>query len=115
VTSQVMADNVVFIAKNCVFVGDEGGIIIDVSREATVQMDSAPLTPPIQSTTTAVSLWQQNLVGLRADRFISWMRARLAGVQLVTGADYNTMPTPVLAVEGAPTRQAKTTAATPKA
>jgi HK97 family phage major capsid protein len=114
VTSQVMADNVVFIAKNCVFVGDEGGIIIDVSREATVQMDSAPATPPISGTTTAVSLWQQNLVGLRADRFISWMRARLAGVQLVTGADYNVMVSPALMVEGGPARQAKTTP-TPKA
>jgi HK97 family phage major capsid protein len=97
VTSQVMADTVVFIARNSVMVGDEGGIIIDVSREATVQMDTAPATPPISGTTTAVSLWQQNLVGLRADRFISWVRARSAGVQLVTGADYNTMPSPVMA------------------
>jgi HK97 family phage major capsid protein len=111
VTSQVMADNVVFIAKNCVFVAD-GGLIIDASREATVQMDTAPATPPISGTTTAVSLWQQNLVGLRADRFISWMRARLAGVQLVTGADYNTMVSPAAMLVGeAPTKAPKTTPA----
>jgi HK97 family phage major capsid protein len=84
VTSSVLGTNVVFIARNSVFVADEGGIQIDVSREASVQMDSAPLTPPAP----LVSLWQQNFIGLRADRFISWKRARTAGVQLVTGAGY---------------------------
>lgn len=84
VTSTALGSNVIAIARDCVFIADDGGIEIDVSREASVQMDSAPATPP----TPMVSLWQQNLVGLRADRFISWKRARAAGVQLVTGADY---------------------------
>ena len=84
VTSNVLGTNVIFIARDCVFVADEGGIQIDVSREASVQMDSTPATPP----TPMVSLWQQNLVGLRCDRWISWKRARAAGVQLLTGAAY---------------------------
>ena len=95
VTSNTLGTNVVFIARNCVFVADEGGIQIDVSREASVQMDSAPATPP----TPLVSLWQQNLVGLRADRWISWKRARAAGVQLITGAGY-TAPALLMARRG---------------
>jgi hypothetical protein len=63
-----------------VLVADEGGIALDVSREATLQLDSAPATPP----TNVVSLWQQNLVGLRAERFITWKRARAEAVAFVT-------------------------------
>jgi HK97 family phage major capsid protein len=92
VTSSVLGSNVVFIARNTVMMADDG-IMIDISREASVQMDSAPTSPP---TAPLVSLWQQNLVGLRADRFITWIRARAAGVQLVTGADYSTMVSPAV-------------------
>jgi hypothetical protein len=30
-----------------------------------------------------VSLWQANLVGLKAERFINWKRGRLASVKYV--------------------------------
>ena len=84
ITSNALGTNVIGIARDSVMIADDGGITIDASREASVQMDSAPATPP----TPLVSFWQQNLVGLRAERYISWKRARAAGVQLVTGADY---------------------------
>ena len=44
------------------------------SREASLQMDSAPASPA-DATTVMVSLWQHNLVGLRAERFVNWKRA----------------------------------------
>jgi hypothetical protein len=34
------------------------------------------------------SLWQHNLVGLRAERFINWKRGRDAAVHYVSGASY---------------------------
>jgi hypothetical protein len=61
---------------------DEGGLTIDVSREASVQMDSAPTDPPVAAT-VVVSLWQLNLIGIKAERFINWKRARLASVKYV--------------------------------
>jgi hypothetical protein len=63
-----------------ILMADEGGIEIDVSREASVQMDSAPMNPP-DATVVHTSLWQNNLVGLRADRIINWKRARAGSVQ----------------------------------
>ena len=45
-------------------------------------MDSAPASP---ADARIVSLWQNNLVGLRAERFINWKRARANGVQYLTG------------------------------
>jgi HK97 family phage major capsid protein/HK97 family phage prohead protease len=68
---------------------DEGGVRIDVSREASVQMDSAP-TDTVDATTVYLSLWQRNLVGLKAERFITWVRARSTAVTYVTTASpYN--------------------------
>jgi HK97 family phage major capsid protein/HK97 family phage prohead protease len=68
---------------------DEGGIRIDVSREATVQMDSAP-TDTVDATTVYQSLWQRNLIGLKAERIITWKLARATGVTYITtAASYN--------------------------
>jgi HK97 family phage major capsid protein len=81
------ADRIVLINANDILVADEGGVMLDVSREASLQMDSAPTNPPT-STTVLVSLWQMNLVGLRAERFINWKRRRLEAVQFISNANY---------------------------
>jgi hypothetical protein len=43
-------------------------------------MDSAPDNPAL-ATTVMTSFWQNNLVGLRAERFINWKKARAGCVQ----------------------------------
>jgi hypothetical protein len=75
VTSQSAGNNVVLVSPRCILYADDGGVTIDVSREASVQMDSAPDNPAL-ATTVLTSLWQNNLVGLRAERFINWKKAR---------------------------------------
>jgi hypothetical protein len=45
-----------------------GTITLDASREASLQMNSAPDAPPTAGT-VARNLWQMGLVGLRAERF----------------------------------------------
>jgi len=80
VTSQVLGSNVIALSPPAVFVADDGGVNIDVSREASVQMDSAPMNPA-DATTVYTSFWQNNLVGLRAERFINWKKARAGAVQ----------------------------------
>jgi len=62
---------------------DDGGVNIDVSREATVEMNTVP-TSPITASSVYVSLWQANLIGLRAERFINWKRARTTAVVYTT-------------------------------
>jgi HK97 family phage major capsid protein/HK97 family phage prohead protease len=80
IASQALGNNVVLINGEGILIADEGGIEIDVSREASVQMDSAPMNPA-DATVVMTSLWQNNLVGLRADRIINWKRARPGSVQ----------------------------------
>jgi HK97 family phage major capsid protein len=80
VTSQSAGTTVAIIDTRGILMADEGGLTIDVSREASVQMDSAPTDPPVAAT-VVVSLWQLNLIGIKAERFINWKRARLASVK----------------------------------
>lgn len=67
-----------------VFLADDGGVTLDVSREASLQMSDAPAGGPQQ----LVSLWQNNMVGLRAEREINWQRRRNASVAVLTAVAY---------------------------
>lgn len=84
VASNAAGTNVIGVHPQGVLYADEGGVQIDVSREASVMMDSAP----VAGTTAMTSLWQHNLVGLRAERMINWNRARPKSVYYLTGAGY---------------------------
>ena len=70
-----------------IFYSEDPGVRLDASDQATVQMDSAP-----DATTTAstvlVSLWQRNLVGLRAEQFVNWSKRRASAVQFIDGVNY---------------------------
>ena len=70
-----------------ILLADEGGVSIDVSTEASVQMDSAP-DNPTDASSVLVSFWQQNLVGIRAERMINWKLRRPGAVQYISGAKY---------------------------
>jgi len=70
-----------------IYLGDEGGIDISMSTEASLQMDDAPDNPTTAST-VLVSLWQRNLVGFRAERTINWARRRPSAVAYLTGVNW---------------------------
>ena len=87
VTSNTAGTNVIALQPSLILYADDGGVTIDASREASLQMDSAPASPA-DATTVYVSLWQTNNVGLRAERFISWLRANANAVKYLTAAAY---------------------------
>jgi len=87
VTSQAAGGNIIALQPSLILYADDGGVTIDASREASVQMDSAPMSPA-DATTVLVSLWQNNLVGLRAERFVNWKRANANAVKYLTAAAY---------------------------
>ena len=87
VTSQAAGTNVIALQPALILYADEGGVTIDASQEASLQMDSAPMSPA-DATTVYVSLWQTNSVGLRAERFINWNKANANAVKYLTAAAY---------------------------
>lgn len=87
IASNAAQNLVIGLSGPSILFADDGGISIDVSREASVLMDSAPPAAP-DATAVYTSLWQNNLVGLRAERMINWQRARVTAVYYLTDAVY---------------------------
>jgi HK97 family phage major capsid protein len=73
--------SITLLEQSELMVADDGQTMIDTSTEASLQSDSAPATPP----TPLISLWQQNMLGIKAERFIFWLMRRTAAVQEITG------------------------------
>jgi hypothetical protein len=83
-----------------IYLADEGGVSIEMSTEASVEMATDPTnaisdlaSPPQPVETTQVSLWQTNSVGLKAERVITWRRKRTAAVVYQTGTGWGNKDT----------------------
>lgn len=80
-------NRIILLKPSEILVADEGGVVIDVSREASVQMNTTP-DDPATASTVMVSAFQNNLVFIRAERFINWLRRRTQAVVVIEGAVY---------------------------
>ncbi|OYU91860.1 MAG: phage major capsid protein [Bradyrhizobiaceae bacterium PARB1] len=80
-------DRIILAKANEILLADDGQVMLDASNQASLQMDSAPTNPPVAAT-VMVSLWQMNLVGIRAERFINWSKRRAGAVQYIDSANY---------------------------
>jgi HK97 family phage major capsid protein len=58
---------------------DDGGIAIDVSEEALLQMNDAP-TDPATAATVFDSMWPRNLWAVKCTRWIAYLRAQTGAV-----------------------------------
>lgn len=65
-----------------VLLADDGQMLLDISTEASVQMNDAPSA----GAQSLVSLWQNGMVGLKCDRWINWAKRRVQAVQYIEGA-----------------------------
>ena len=67
----------------------EGGLAIDASREASLEMDSAPSHDSKTPTPAQlVSLWQTGSMAIKAIRGITWTRRRPSAVYRISAAKY---------------------------
>lgn len=75
---------IVLVEASEIFLADDGEVMLDVSREASLQMDSAPSA----GAQSLVSLWQNNLVGIRAERYVYWSPRRSQAVYYIRQVAY---------------------------
>jgi HK97 family phage major capsid protein len=99
ITSEHVGDYVVLVNAGDVFLGDEGGIHVDMSTEASLEMvagdndgpsQNSGSSPPVAS--SVVSMFQTNSVAFRAERTINWARRRTSAVALITGVTWGVTP-----------------------
>jgi HK97 family phage major capsid protein/HK97 family phage prohead protease len=86
ITSQAAGTNIIGLVPQYILFADDGGVRIDVSQEASVQMVDNPAAP--DATTVYRSFWQDNLIGLRAERFVAWIKAHANAVNMITSTAY---------------------------
>jgi hypothetical protein len=80
-------DPIIVLSAPDILLADDGQVSIDASQEASLQMDTAPDSPATAST-TFISLWQQNQIGIRAERYINWAKRRTTAVAYISNAKY---------------------------
>lgn len=86
---------VVAVSAENIALADDGNVIIDVSREASIQMDDSPSQDATAGTgSTSVSLWQTNSVGIRAEREISWKKLRTTAVTYMDDVNWGSIGSP---------------------
>lgn len=65
----------------------EEGLEVDISREASLQMQDSPDSPETAAT-VLVSLWQRNMVAIKAERYVTWTKKHATSVQFIQNAKY---------------------------
>ena len=88
IVSNTVGTRVILLHAPSILYADEGGVRIDVSREAICSDGVRAYRHGRCDDRLLKSLWQRNLIGLRAERMITWIRARTAAVTYLTAAAY---------------------------
>lgn len=87
VSDYVAAGTVILVNASDVYLADDSEVMIDASREASIEMSDAPTSSSITGAgASMVSMFQTNSVAVRAERYINWGKRRAAAAQLVTNA-----------------------------
>lgn len=75
---------VVLVKASDIFFGDEGGVQVDFSREASLEMADNPTGSSVTPTgSSMVSMFQTNSVAFRAERALNWMKRRPEAVAVL--------------------------------
>lgn len=90
ITSQsVPSGTIVAVAPSEIYFADDGGFMVDVSREASLLMTddaNANLSSVTPTGASLVSMFQTNSVAFRAERILNWSRRRSTAVSYLTSA-----------------------------
>ena len=84
VSESVGSGHIVLLKPSEILLADDGSVAIDVSREASLQTEDTPSS----GQGSDLSLWQSNMVAVRAERYINWKVRRADAVYYITGAAY---------------------------
>ena len=87
---------IIAIDQNAVALADDGGFSVDVSTEASLQMDDAPSNDATTGTgQVSVSMFQTNSIAIRAEREIHWVKLRSTAVSYMDDVNWGSIGSPV--------------------
>ena len=89
VSNHVPAGMFILAFASEIYLADDGVATIDVSREATLVMDSDPNNEDLTITAAMLSnMFQENKLAIRAERYANWARRRPQAVSYLTGVNW---------------------------
>lgn len=93
IVSEAAGDTVTLVNAGDIWVADEGGVMVDMSDSASLQMVDNPSgtstgSDPVEA--TMVSMFQTNSVAVRVETHVNWARRRPSGVATITDALWGT-------------------------
>lgn len=94
IVSQYVGDQLILVNAPDIYLADDGGVAVDMSTEASLEMQGEPTGDSTTPTPVElVSMFQTNSVAIRAERWINWRRRRTAAVAVISGVNYGTAAT----------------------
>lgn len=91
VTSGAVGTNIVLIDPTDILIAEDPAVRIDSSREASIEMDTNPAvgeSSPITDVSSLKSMFQNNLIAIRAEQYRTWKVARTSAVEYLVSAAY---------------------------
>lgn len=77
-------ENQIFLIEQSeILLSDDGQMTVDMSTEASLQLNDAPSS----SASSLISLWQSGLLGVKIDSWVNWTKRRSAAVQQIEYAN----------------------------
>jgi hypothetical protein len=74
-----------------ILMADDGGLTVEASREASIEMTDSPTgdaAAGTAGTTSLVSMFQENSIAIKLVRYINWKKRRSTAVQYIKEAQY---------------------------
>lgn len=74
-----------------IMIADDGGLSVEASREASIEMTDAPTgdaAAGTAGTTSLVSMFQESSIALKLVRYVNWKKRRSTAVQYIKEAQY---------------------------
>lgn len=91
IISEAVGTKIIALNANEILLAEDPGVQVDSSDVASVEMDTEPLqgeTSPITNAVALKSAFQNNLIFIRVEQFITWKAARASAVEYINGNAY---------------------------
>lgn len=90
VISEAVGTKIIALNANDILLASDPGVQVDVSDTASVEMSDTPIVGDASPITGATlkSFWQNNLIGIRVEQFITWKRGRDSAVEYLSPTTY---------------------------
>jgi len=90
IVSEAVGTKIIALNAPEIFFAEDPGVQVDISREASIEMSTTPILGDTSAITGAVykSAFQNNLIFIRFEQYMTWKYGRASAVEYITGNAY---------------------------